>query len=48
MTEKFDPFYIGKDGEKTCQKMSKILWPIFLHSVFGAIGTQWHNFQCIY
>ena len=25
MTEKFDPFYIGKDGEKTCQKMSKIL-----------------------
>ena len=48
MTEKFDPFYIGKDGEKTCQKMSKILWPIFLHSVFGAIGTKWHNFQCIY
>ena len=40
MTEKFDPFYIGKDGEKTCQKMSKVLWPIFLHNMFSAILAE--------
>ena len=36
---KFCCFYIGKDGEKTCQKMSKILRPNFSHNMFGAIRT---------